>query len=84
MVLFDSGMGSYQALPRQIKVDLGVMAMKGYSTLPRSLELELHHLIQFSILSGTPFFCGVSGYNSSVGETVNIFQASGVKNEMRI
>ena len=35
-------------------VGLGVMAMKEYSTLLRSLKLELYYQIQFSIISGTP------------------------------
>ena len=43
-----------QALPVQVRVDLRVMIMKGYSTLLRYLELELHHWIQFSIMARIP------------------------------
>ena len=31
-------------------MDLGVMAMKGYSILPRPLELEPHHKMQFRVI----------------------------------
>ena len=30
---------------RVFRVDLGVIVMKGYSTLPRSLKLDLHHVV---------------------------------------
>ena len=42
-----------QVLPLQIRVDLGIMAVNGYSTLSRSPELESHHQMQFSILPRT-------------------------------
>ena len=35
-----------------VRVYLGVMAMKGYSTLSRSTELKAHHQMQFNV---TPF-----------------------------
>ena len=38
------------------KADLGVMAIKGYSTLPRALELEPHHQMQVSVRHGTFFW----------------------------
>ena len=34
-------------------MDLGVIAMKGYSTLPRGLELEPEHQMHFSVLART-------------------------------
>ena len=37
-----------------VRVDLGVMTMKGYSTFPRSPELEPHHKMQFSVIPKTP------------------------------
>ena len=40
-------------------VDLGVMAMKGYFTLPRFSELEPRHRMQFSVVPKTSFFGGV-------------------------
>ena len=46
-------MESKQILSFQVRVDLGIMAMKEYSTLPRSLELELLHQMQFSIIPRT-------------------------------
>ena len=60
-------------------VDLGVMIMKGYSTLPWFPELEPHHQIQFCVIPLIPphfflfffsFFCG--SYHSA-GNTVDIF-----------
>ena len=48
-------MGPYQILPLLIKVKLGVMATKKYSTLPRSPELTPHHHIQFSVISRKPY-----------------------------
>ena len=38
-VLFDPYIGPYQVLPLQARVDLGVMAMKGYSTFPQSSSI---------------------------------------------
>ena len=39
-------MGPYQVLPHRARVDLGVMAMKGYSASPKAPTLmETHHLI---------------------------------------
>ena len=32
-----------------VRVDLGVMAMNGYSTFLRSPEMELHYQMQFSV-----------------------------------
>ena len=46
LVLFDSKMVSYQVLPLWARVDLGAIAMKGYSTFPKAPALlELHHQI---------------------------------------
>ena len=39
--------------PFQVRVDLGVIAMKRYSTFSKALELELNHQIQFSVISRT-------------------------------
>ena len=33
-----------------VKVNLGVMTMKGYSIFPRAPELELHQCIHFSLI----------------------------------
>ena len=38
-------------LPLQVKVDLRVMAIKEYSTLPKDPKLEPHHCIQFRVIS---------------------------------
>ena len=35
---------------------MGGIAMKGYSTFPKSPELEPDHQMQFSVLSGTYFW----------------------------
>ena len=50
-------------LPLRVRVDLGVMAMKGYSTFPRALELEPHHQMQFNVMPRTPIFDSVDGVN---------------------
>ena len=42
-----------------MKVDLGVIAMKRYSTLLRGQELKPHHQMQFSVISRTLHFGGV-------------------------
>ena len=44
-VLFDPKMGPYQILPLQVRVDLVVMVMKGYSTFPKTPGLKPHHMI---------------------------------------
>ncbi len=36
-----------------VKVNIGVMAIKGYITLPRASEQEHHHQIQFSVITWT-------------------------------
>ena len=54
--LFDPYMGHWQVLQLQVKVDLGVMAMKWYSTLNRPLELELYHQMQFTVIPRIPLF----------------------------
>ena len=46
-------MGPQQVLPLWVRVDLEVMAIKGYSTLPKAPELELNHQMQYSIISRT-------------------------------
>ena len=42
-----------QVLPLWVRVDLGVMAMKAYSTLPIFPELEPHYQVQFSVITRT-------------------------------
>ena len=37
-------------LPLGVRVDLGAMAVKGYSTLPKDPEQEPHHQMQFSVI----------------------------------
>ena len=53
----------------QVKVDLRVMSVKRYSTLPRALELESHYQIQFSVMLRTPVF--EMGFLSSAGDIVS-------------
>ena len=43
-----------QILPFQVRVNLGVMAMKGYSTLP---HIQNIHQMQLNILPRTSLFC---------------------------
>ena len=40
-------------LPLWIRVNLGIMAMKGFFTFPKAPELKLHHFRQFSFISRT-------------------------------
>ena len=43
---FDSKIGSYQVLPLQARVNLGAMAIKGYSAFPKAPALlESHHQV---------------------------------------
>ena len=44
---------------KRVRVYLGVMAMKGYSTLPRVPEQESHHQMEFSAISRRPLFWGL-------------------------
>ena len=44
-------MGPYQVLPLPASMDLGKMAMKGYSTFPRVQRLKPHHQTQFRVIS---------------------------------
>ena len=53
-------MEQQQILPLQVKADLGVMVMKGYTKLPRAPELETLHQMQFSVIPSTPFWRGYS------------------------
>ena len=41
-----------------VRVDLKVIAMKGYSKLPRAPEQESHHQIPFRVILRTLFFVG--------------------------
>ena len=46
LVLFNPWIGSYQVLPFWARVDMGAIAMKGYSAFPKApASLELHHQI---------------------------------------
>ena len=47
-------MGPWQVLPLRVRVDLGVITIKGYSTFLRYPELEPHHLMQLRVIPGTP------------------------------
>ena len=47
-----------QVLPLWVRVDLGVMAMKSYSTLPESPEVESRYQMQFSVTPKTGLFLG--------------------------
>ena len=49
-------MGLSKIIPLQVRVDLEIMAMKGYSTLPRSPELEPHHQMHFIVIPRIPQF----------------------------
>ena len=40
-----------------LRVDLGVMSMKKYSTLPGDPELEFHHQMKISVIPMIPHLC---------------------------
>ena len=44
-------MGPKSILMQNVKVDLGVMSLKGYSTLPRSPELEPHRHMPYNVIT---------------------------------
>ena len=60
--LFNPVMEFLQVLTLWVRVDLGVMEMKTYPLLPRSPELEPHHLIQFRVMHkiSIHFFWGLT------------------------
>ena len=69
-VPFNSQIGLYQALLFRARVDLGAMAMKGYSTFPKTLALlTLHYKSVLSIISRTL----VEGVLSLFRDAVGIF-----------
>ena len=47
-----------QVLPFRVRVDLGVMVLRRYFTLLKSLELELHHQMQYRVIPRTLPFVG--------------------------
>ena len=49
--LFDPQMGPEQVPPLWVRVDPGVMAMKGHSTFPKAPELKSHRQMGFIIMS---------------------------------
>ena len=54
LVLFNPLIGPYQVLPFRARVDLGAMAMKGYSAFPKApASLELHHQIIYCHIQDT-------------------------------
>ena len=59
-----------QVLPLQIMMNLGVMAIKEYSTLSRSSELVPHQRMLFSVITWTPFG-GILSFSRK--RTVNVF-----------
>ena len=57
-------------LPVWVSIDLGVMEIKGYFTLPRSPEEESHHWMQFSVIHRAPL---LEKSYPSAGDTVSVF-----------
>ena len=55
---------------------MGVMLIKGYSTLPRSPELKPHHQMQFNDISRKKTFW--RGHYLSEWNTVSVFQAPSI------
>ena len=53
LVQFDPKIGHYQVLLVRARVDLGVMGIKGCSTLPKATLLETHHQIFSGIFQDT-------------------------------
>ena len=60
------------------RVDLGVMVMKGYSTLPRYPKLLLHHHLQFSdVPRKTRVFWGEGGSLQGIQSAYSMPQRQG-------
>ena len=62
LVLFNPYMGPYQVLPLRARVDLGAMAMKGYSTFPKlqhswNLTIRLFSVISRTLVRGVLPLC---------------------------
>ena len=72
-------MRPYQLLPFRVRVNLGVMAMKEYSTLLRASEMEPHHRMQFSVILRSPIFSCYSVGDSvcSLSPIWAVFKSSG-------
>ena len=61
LVLFNQYIGPYQVLPFQARVDLGAMAMKGYSAFPKvPASLEPHHQIVYCHIQETHWGRGLT------------------------
>ena len=58
--------GALTGTTRQSRVDLGVMTMKGYTTLQMSPELEPQHQIHFSVIPRISLFAILSLVNRSI------------------
>ena len=54
------------------RVDLGLLAMYGFSPLPIFPELESHHKVQFSVILSKPLFFGGGSYPSA-RDNVSVF-----------
>ena len=53
LALFDPLIGPYQVLPHLVSVDLGVMAIKEYSTFPKALRQKPYHQIVWCHIQDT-------------------------------
>ena len=58
-----------QELQTRLRADLGVMAMKGHSSFPRSPELDLHNQMKFSVIHKTRLL--LAGYYPSADDTIS-------------
>ena len=58
--LFDPSMWPWQVPTLQVREQMGVMVIKGYSILSRSFELDFHHQIEFSITARESSQCILS------------------------
>ena len=59
IVLFDPYIEPHQVLSFRVKVDLGMMAMKGYSTFPKAPGLKSRHQIILYKIHGTLWWVGL-------------------------
>ena len=57
------------------------MEMKGYTTLPKSLELEPHHQMQFSVIPRSPPVLD-EGYYHSVRDSVFYVPSTGMNHSI--
>ena len=64
-----------QVLLQQIPVDLGVVAMKKYSTSPKAAKMEPYHQMKFSVIYRRPLLQGMqSAYSKPRPQSILVVE----------